>query len=86
MGVCGEEGCVSDSDKTTATKRQQCNVDLKRRHTREREFDNDDNDGLQKDVVSAMMEGLFISLSLSLFPSFSLVVNVIKSIWHEVWL
>lgn len=29
-------GCVSDSEKTTATKRQQCNVDLNRRGTQGR--------------------------------------------------
>lgn len=63
----------------------QCGLEVEA-HKGVGEFDNDDNDGLQKDVVSAMMEGLSSSLSLSLSLSFSLIVTVIKSIWHEVWL
>lgn len=43
----------------------QCGLEVEA-HKGAGEFDNDDNDGLQKDVVSAMMEGLSSSLSLSL--------------------
>lgn len=42
----------------------QCGLEVEA-HKGAGEFDNDDNDGLQKDVVSAMMEGLSSSLSLS---------------------